>query len=197
MPRMQPDKLSHDLRPLRIAEIEIVGNRQRFRTDGRQIAPAFRHRLLAAFERIRLAIARRHVGCERKPFWPVFDAHHRRVAARPLHGIAENDVVVLLPHPALRTKIRATLKAFECFDEAERRLNCLGVDFFRLGGADEGPLVLRRLVAELLDGQIGHHVAAMAHDEAFGRCGLADHCKIEAPLAEDRFLPLVLFLRLE
>ena len=64
------------------------------------------------------------------------------------------------------------------------------------GGADEGPLVFRRLVAEFLDRQIGHHLAAVAHDEALGRRGLADHREIEPPFAEDR-LGLLFLFRLE
>jgi hypothetical protein len=52
--------------PLGIAEIEIVGQRERPRADRGEIAPGFRHRLLAALERIGLAIARRHVGGERQ-----------------------------------------------------------------------------------------------------------------------------------
>ena len=51
---------------------------------------------------------------------------------------------------------------------------------------DEGPFVFRRLVAKLLDRQVSHHIAAMAHDEALGRRGLAHHREIEPPFAEDR-----------
>jgi len=44
------DELAHDLRPLRIAEIEIVGDRKRLAAHGRDVAPGFGHRLLAALE---------------------------------------------------------------------------------------------------------------------------------------------------
>ena len=64
------------------------------------------------------------------------------------------------------------------------------------GRADERPLVFRRLVAEFLDRQIGHHVALVAHDEAHRRRGLADDGEVEPPFAEDRFR-LFLFFRLE
>src|ERR1700736_5916684 len=43
------DQLAHDLRPLRISEIEIVGERQRLGADSGEITPGFGHRLLAAF----------------------------------------------------------------------------------------------------------------------------------------------------
>ena len=52
------------------------------RADGGEIAPGFGHRLLAAFEGIGVAIARRDIGGERKRLRAVADAHHRGVAAR-------------------------------------------------------------------------------------------------------------------
>src|ERR1700724_4120641 len=60
------DELAHDLRPLRIAEIEIVGDRKRPAAYRRDIAPSLGHRLLAALERIRLAIPRRYIDRERQ-----------------------------------------------------------------------------------------------------------------------------------
>ena len=60
-PLQATDKLAHRIGPFGIAEIEIVGNRQRLAADSGDIAPCFGHRLLAALERIGLAIARRHV----------------------------------------------------------------------------------------------------------------------------------------
>src|SRR5207249_10778081 len=58
------DQLSHDLGPLGIAEIEVVGDCHRPRSDRREVAPSLCHGLLAALERIRLAIARGHVSGE-------------------------------------------------------------------------------------------------------------------------------------
>ncbi len=100
------DQLPHDLGLLGIAEVEIVGDRERLAADRGDVAPGFGHRLLAALERIGLAIARRHVDGERQRLRPVEHAHHGGIAARPLHGVAENDVVVLLPDPALRAQVR-------------------------------------------------------------------------------------------
>ena len=58
------------------------------------------------------------------------------------------------------------------------------------------PVIERRLVAELLDRQVGHHVAAMLDDEALARRGVADHREIEPPFLEDR-LGLFFLLGLE
>ena len=55
-------ELRHDLRPLRIAEVQIVGGRHRQRADGRKIAAAFGDRQLA---RLRAARARSSGRCRR------------------------------------------------------------------------------------------------------------------------------------
>src|SRR5690606_12191028 len=91
------DELAHDFRPLGIAEVQVVGDRKRPGTNGGEIAPALGHRLLAALERIGLAIARRHVGSEGEALRPLLDPDHGRVAAWPLHRVAADDVIVLLP----------------------------------------------------------------------------------------------------
>ena len=57
-------------------------------------------------------------------------------------------------------------------------------------------IIERRLVAEFLDRQVGHDVAAMLDHEALARRGVADHRKIQAPFLEDR-LGLLFLLGLE
>ena len=84
MPVQAADELAHRLRLLGIAEIEIVGQRERARADGDQIAPGLGDRLLAAFDRVGLAIALGDVGGQREALGPVAEPHHRRVAARAL-----------------------------------------------------------------------------------------------------------------
>ena len=57
-------------------------------------------------------------------------------------------------------------------------------------------MIDRRLVAQFLDRQVGHHLTAVTHDEALGRRGLADDREIQPPFTED-FLGLRLLFRLE
>ena len=75
-------ELAHDLGPLRIAEIEIIGERQRRRAGRRDVAPGFGDRLPAALHGVGLAIALRHVGGHGEALGPVADAHDGGVAAR-------------------------------------------------------------------------------------------------------------------
>src|SRR5262249_59386394 len=116
-------QLADNPRPLRIAEVEVVGERQRLAADGRDVAPGFGHRLLAAFEWIGLAVARRHVGSERERLWPLPDPHDRGVATWPLYGVAQDDVVVLLPDPALRTEIGRADQFQQRLGRGHRRQN--------------------------------------------------------------------------
>jgi hypothetical protein len=105
-------------------------------------------------------------------------------------------VVVLLPDPAFGAEIRRGDQLFQRVGDAHRRLDLLRVEGGGLCRIDPWPLVFGRLVAEFLDRQIGHHVAAVAHDEALARRGLADDREIEPPFAEDR-LGFLFLLRLE
>ena len=103
------DQLAHDLGPLGVAEVEIVGRRERIGADSRQVAPALGDRLLAALVGIGLAIARRHVGREGQRLGRVaLDADDAGIAARPLQRIALDQRVVLLVDPAPRARARAS-----------------------------------------------------------------------------------------
>ena len=128
MPLQAADELAHDLGAFRIAEIEIVGDGQRPAADGGDVAPGFRHRLLAAFDRIGLAITRRDIDGERQSLRSVLHPHHRGIAAGPLHGIAQNDVIVLLPHPALRAQFGRCDQFFQRRPDADRRFHVARLD---------------------------------------------------------------------
>ncbi len=54
-------------------------------------------------------------------------------------------------------------------------------------------IVQRRFVAQFLDRQVGHDVAAMLYHEALARRGVADHGEIQSPLFEDCLGLLFLF----
>ena len=100
------DELAHDLGLLRIAEIEVVGDRQRQRTNGRNVAPHFRHGLLAAEERICLHIARGHVALHGDGLVGPVDAHDGGIATRLLHRVAHDRGIILLIDPAAAREIR-------------------------------------------------------------------------------------------
>ena len=56
------------------------------------------------------------------------DPHDGSIATGTLHGIADNDVVVLLPHPALRAKLGRRDQLFQCGRNPDRRLDVARMD---------------------------------------------------------------------
>ncbi len=96
-------------------------------------------------------------------------------------------MVVLLPDPAPRAQIRRADKLFQRVRVRQRRRDFDRRHDLRPPVRNREPIVERRLAAQFLDRQIGHHRAAVADDEAPGRRGLADDREIEPPFAEDRF----------
>ena len=179
-------QLAHDLRAFRIAEIEIVGRRQRLGAGRREVAPALGHGLLAAFERIGLAIARRHVRGEGERLGGMaVDAHHAGVAAGDLQRVGEDQRVVLLPDPAAAGKVGAAEHFQQRVGDVRLRNVVLGQRRARLRRGPR-PVIFRRLVAELLDRQVGDFLALMDDAEAQIVGRLADDGEIEPPFVEDR-----------
>src|SRR5262249_29029644 len=176
------DQLAHDFRPLGVAEIEVVSDGERLATDSGDVAPSFRDRLLAALERIGLALARRHVSRECQRLGPVKNAHDRGIATRPLHGIAQYDVVVLLPHPASGAQLRGADQRQQRLGGRHWRLHGSRCDYRLLRAVSKWALVDRRLVAELFDWQIGHDLAAMAHHKPLAPRPESDDRQIQTPL---------------
>ena len=125
------DEFAHDLRSLGIAEIQAVGDGERLGAGGGEIAPGFRDRLLAALERVGMAIARGHVAGRGKPLIGAVDAHHGRIAARALHGVRHDHVVILLPDPAAGGKMRRAHQRHERVGRGIHRRNVFGADAAR------------------------------------------------------------------
>ncbi len=118
-------ELGHDLRPLGIAEIHAVGQRQRLRARGGEIAPGLGHGLLAAFERIGGAIAGRDIAGERERLARAVDANHRGVGAGAHHRVAHHHVVVLFPNPALGGEVGRAHQRKQRVREAVRGGNAI------------------------------------------------------------------------
>ena len=183
-------QLRHDLGPLRIGEVEAVGDRQRQRADRREVAIAFGDRLLAALIRIGVAIAWGAIGAHRQPLLRAVDAHDGCVAAGALDRIGTDLRVVLLPDPAARgdigrghqlEEIGGDIGRFRNF--SKRRHLGPGLILFL---ARSGPVVKRRFVGERGERDVGDGVALPLQHHAPGVGDMADDREIELPFAEDR-----------
>ena len=75
------DELAHDLGPLGVAEIHAVGGGERAGADRAEVAPGLGDRLLAALDRVGLAVARGAVGGDGERLLRAVDADQGRVAA--------------------------------------------------------------------------------------------------------------------
>ena len=95
------DELPHDLRLFGVAEIEVVSRCQRLGSDSSQVAPDFSNGLFAAFERIGFDIARCYVGARGNGFCGAVDADHGGISTRSCSSIRLDQVVILMPDPAL------------------------------------------------------------------------------------------------
>ncbi len=95
------DELAHDLGPLRIAEIEAIGHRQRARADRAEVAKRFGDGLLPALVRVGKDVARGAIGGDRQRLFRAVDADHAGIAAG-LERVGADLAVVLLGNPATR-----------------------------------------------------------------------------------------------
>ena len=113
------------------------------------------------------------------------DAHDAGVAARALQRIALDQRVVLLVDPAAAGQVGPA-------EQLQQRVGDVGLrdvvagERRLLARLDPGPVVFGRLVAEILDRQVGDLLAAMQDAEAEIVGGVADDREIEPPFPEDR-----------
>ena len=177
------DDLTHDLGPLRVGEVQAVGDRERCRAHRGQVAPRFGHRLLAALDRVGEAIARRAIGGDRQRLVGAMHADDRRIAARRLHRIGADHVVVLLPDPAAagdvgrghqRQQVARDIVAFGGIGERRR----LGRRYVRA-------IVQRRFVGERTQRDIADRLALELQHHALGIGDVTDDREVQLPLAED------------
>src|SRR3546814_5239571 len=124
--------LPHDFGALRVGEIEAVGDRERRRADRADIAPGFGDGLLAALDRVGVAIARGAVGAHRERAVGAVDADERGVAAG-LHRVGADLAVILFPDPAAAGDVGGAHQSLE-----------VGRDVLRLGNIRQLGLFRRR-----------------------------------------------------
>ena len=140
-------ELAHDLRLFRIAEIHVVGQRQRAGADRGQVAPGLGHRLRAAGLGVGGAVAGRAVGGQRQRAVVALQLHHRGVGgARALHRLAADGAVVLVPDPGARAEIRAGDQLLQRARSGRRDpRSCAGLSLRLLRRLGGGAVIQRRL----------------------------------------------------
>ena len=181
-------ELPHDLRPLRIAEVQAVGDGQRLAADAGDVAGRLGHRVRRAQARLQIdpariaADAEGHAACALPG-----EAHHRRVALPGPHRGADADhVIVLLVDPLLggdggRGEDQKQ-RGFQIL--RGRKLRQL-LQFVLRGGTLSRPIVERRVVGERRDGEVCDRRAGAVDDDPAGAGDPPDQRVGEVPLVAD------------
>ncbi len=179
--------LAHDLGPLRIAEVQIVGDGDGAAAHGGQVAPRLGHRLFAALIRVVLDIAGGAVRGDGQTLVRAMHPHHARVGAGRgiLQGVGHDVAVVLFPDPALGRHVGAG-------DDFHHRIGPVGGggDFgvvqFRLQlRLDPGAVIQWRVVEQGRQRHVADRLAMMRQHQMAGVGGLADDGEVQAPFLED------------
>ena len=182
-----PHDLAHDFGPLRIAEVEVVGDGDGARAHGGQVAPGLGHALLSALIGIVLDIAGGAVAGHRQPLVRAVHADHAGVGAggRVVQGVGHDVTVVLLPQPALGGHVGAADHVQYGVGPAIGGGHILGVDARMQFGLDPGPVIERGVVEQGRQRHVADDLALMVQDQTAGVGGTADDGGIQAPLLED------------
>src|SRR5690606_25900059 len=93
------DELPHCLRPLGVAEVHVVGDRQRPRTYCRKVPPRLGNGLHPSRHRIGNAISRGAVASQRQTSVSAMDSDNGSVPTSSLHRVGHDHLVVLFPNP--------------------------------------------------------------------------------------------------
>ncbi len=177
-----PGDLPHDLGALRIGEVEAVGDRERGRADRADVAPGFGDRLLAALDRVGIAIARGAVGAHRERAACAVDADERCVAA-DLHRVAADLAVILFVDPAAACDVGRSHERLE----VGRDIGGFG-DVGQVGllrRRNVRPVIERRIVGERGERDIADDLAMMFQHHAPRIGDGADNREVEFPFLED------------
>ncbi len=117
-------KLPHDMRLLRIAEVQAIGRAHRRSAAAGHVAGRVRHCVHGAQLRIEIAPPPVAIECHRQPALRTFNTNHARIARTwAFDRIGLHHVIVLLPHPPLAADIwtgEQALQSSVCVGTAER-----------------------------------------------------------------------------
>ena len=180
-------ELAHDLGLLRVAEVHVVGDRQRAGADRGQVAPGFGHRLGAAGLRVGGAVARRAVGGQRQargrgpPASP-----RRRRRRRGASPSCRRRCCRTGPRSRRASKDRGRRSAFAARSVRPIRSSTLRrVEHLRLRRLGGGAVIQRRLVVQRGQRDVGLDLAMVPDDDAAGVGQVADDGEVQLPFLEN------------
>ena len=177
--------MRHDFGLFRIAEIQIIGDGQSARANGRQVAPCFCNGLRPTRMRMRFDIARRTVSAGGKAAAGTMYPDQPGIAARPGNGVCHDLTVILLIDPAPAAKIGTCQQAAQ--NSADRRIvGNAGTVQHRVWRA----VCLRAVIFGCVIDQRGQRdvtrdTAILQQHQPAGFCHFANRHEIEVPFLEN------------
>ena len=182
-------ELPHDVRLLRVAEVEAVGCADRRSSRASHVARGFGDGVHRTQARIEIAPASVAIERHGEAALRSFDTDHPGIArAGTFHGIGLHHVIVLLPHPAFAADIWTGEQTLQIGRQVGGSAE---MNIFRHLARDgrlpafQWAVVYGSIVGKRLVRNLGDHVAVLEHPHP-GIIGDAAHFNgIEPPLLED------------
>ncbi len=169
-------ELPHDARVLGRAEVEAVGDRERHRTGGGDVAVGLGQRQLRAGVRVERGEAAVAVGGQRDAEAGLLvDADHAGVLGLREHGVAQHVAVVLVGDPGLGREVRrgdqrsTVSRSSSAVAGRGERVGGVGLPRVQPRGAGERALVDRALVGDGARRHVDDRLAVPL-DRRAGRC---------------------------
>ena len=190
-----------DLRLVRVAEVEAVGDSQRFAPGANHVARGLGHGNLPAPARVEVDVAPIAIGLDGEAFVGAFEPHQRRIARpRPDDRVRAHHRVVLFEDPALRGDVGCAEQgqqglARRLGRHVGERLEVERAGLVEVSGTPGFALVDGGAAAEdeVLGRHVGHQLAVPVDPDAAprlrgGRLGdFADLDGVQVPFLEDDF----------
>ena len=186
-PRHRAGELPHDLRPLRISEVQAVGGADRPSAGAGDVAGRLRHGQHRPAVRVEKAVPPVAVDRERQGARRALDAHHPGPGPGRRDGVGPHHVVVLAVDPAPARDAGRADEPQEDLGRGAGRRQRRHVE--RLPCAQIRRLAARTIVERRLVGQrpvrdLRHDPAAVAHAQQAVAGHFADPDRVQIPLLE-------------
>ena len=184
----RPGELPHDLRPLRVAEIQAVGGAERPAAGAGDVARRFSDRQDGAPIGVEVAVAAVAIDRHRQCALRALDSDDAGTHARHVDRVRPHHVIVLPIDPALAGNGRRPEERQQRLVRRRRRGQCADIELPRAGqvrGFRHRTVIHRRLVGQRAIRNLGDDGAAISYPQQTIAGDFADVHGVQIPFVED------------